>query len=112
MEGVFAVDMEKHYLGSREKYRAERLKEAMLAWDKSVPMAHCSCTAIEKIVERRFTDLAVCILAEAALDERLRIWPGMSPTTIPMPVEVVKWAFREAKSPILQQAARGPVGPR
>jgi hypothetical protein len=105
-EGVSAADMEKHYLWTREKYRAERLKEAMLAWVKSVPMAHCSFTAIEKIAERRFTDLAVCILAEATPDERLRIWPGMSPTTIPTPAEVVQWALREAKSPIPEQAAR------
>ena len=49
VEGVFAVDMKKHYLGTREKYRAERIKEAMLAWVKSVPMAHCSLPVIEKI---------------------------------------------------------------
>ena len=105
-EGVFAADMEKHYLWTREKYRVVHLKEAMLAWVKSVPMAHCSLPAIDKIVERRPTDLLVCILVDATLDEILRIWLGMSPTTIHMPAEVVQWALREAKSPIPEQAAR------
>ena len=72
-EGISVVKMEKHYLWTREKYRAERLMEAMLAWVKSVPMAHYSFTVIEKIAERRLTDLAVCILAEASPNERLRI---------------------------------------
>ena len=105
-EGVSAADMKKHYLWKHEKYWADRLKEAMLAWVKSVPIAHCSFIAIGKIAERRFTDLTVCILAKATPDERLRIWSGMSPITIPTPTNCVQWALREAKSPILGQAAR------
>ena len=105
-DGVSAADMEKHYLWSREKYRGEHRKEVMLAWVKSVPVAHCPFPAIQKIAKRRFTDPTMCILVEATLDERLRIWPGMSPTTIPTLGEVVKWALREAKSPIPEQAAR------
>ena len=104
-EGVSMAEKEKYYLWPREKYRVEHLKEAMLAWVKSVPMAHCSLPAIDKIAERRFTDLAVCILVEATLDERLRIGRGMSPTTIPMPAEVVQLDLRETKSPILEQVA-------
>lgn len=105
-EGVSAADMEKHYLWTRDKHRAEQLREAMLAWVRSVPVAQCDLPAIHKIAERRFNDLAVCILSEATPDERLRIWPGLSPTIIPTPGEVVKWALREAKSLIPEQAAR------
>ena len=72
-EGVSTMDTEKHYLWTREKYQAERLNEAMLAWVRSIPMARCSLPAMDKIIERQFNDLAVCILMEATLDERLRI---------------------------------------
>ena len=91
--GVSAADMEKHYLWTREKYQVEHLGEAMLSWARSVPMAQCSLPAIEKIAERRFSDLIVCILTKATPDERLRIWPGMGPTTIPTTIEVVQWAL-------------------
>ena len=107
-EGVFAADMEKHYLWTREKYRVEHLKEAMLAWVKSVPMAQCSLLAMEKITERRFNDLVVFILTEATPDERLRIWPGMSPTTIPITAEVVVGSPRGQMS---NSRASGPLVP-
>lgn len=83
----------------------EPQKESMLAWVRSVPMAQSSLPVMEMIAERWFNDLALCILKEGNSDERLGIRRGLSKTTIPTPGEIVKWALREAKSLIPQQAA-------
>ncbi|KAE8771615.1 Phosphorylated carbohydrates phosphatase [Hordeum vulgare] len=60
----------------------------------------CSNAAVEKMAERQFNDLAVCILMEAIVDERMWIWLGPSPTSISTPGLAVQWAVREAKSPV------------
>ena len=93
-EEVSAADMEQMYQFTRDRHLAEQLREAMLAWVRSVPANQCGIPMMQKIAERRFNDLAVCILTEVTPDERLRIWPGMSPTTITMPGEVVKWVYK------------------
>jgi hypothetical protein len=86
--GGSSVANERMYQSAKDRQWAERLREAMFTWINAIQDTHgglpeVQFNAMQKIAERRLIELAMCILVEATLEEKERMWPDGSLITIP-----------------------------